>query len=101
QMFAQPNDPIQISQAYLPIAMWTVASNADWVTQVFDLGQLLSGVCTFVAATGGTNAGALVSLEHAEVLQLGQPGNAAPNGPTTADIYTGNLNGIHQSETFV
>ena len=101
QMFAQPNDPIQISQAILPVAIWTVASNANSVAKVFDLGQLLSGVCTFVAATGGTNAGALVSLEHAEVLQLGQPGNAAPNGPASSDIYTGNLNGIHQLETFV
>jgi alpha-L-rhamnosidase len=100
QMVSQPSDPIQVAQTNPAVAVWTVANTETTVSKVFDLGQLVAGVCRLVLHTAGANTFAPVTLEHAEVLQLVGP-NAAPNGPSTADIYTDNLDGISQKDTFV
>jgi alpha-L-rhamnosidase len=100
QMVAQPGYPIQATQTNPAVALWTVSNDETTVVKVYDLGQLIAGISRLTLHTGGNNLNARVTLEHAEVLQVSQPNNSAPNGPSQADIYTLNLNGISQAETF-
>jgi alpha-L-rhamnosidase len=98
QMFAQPSEPIQSTKTNFSVAVWTLSNDGATVKKIFDTGELISGVCSLTLKTGGTNAGAQVTLEQAEVLELGTD-NSSPNGPSTSDIYTVNLNGSSQLET--
>ncbi|MFL6215042.1 MAG: glycoside hydrolase family 78 protein [Blastocatellia bacterium] len=81
QLVAQPNEPIRITRTTRPLAV----NEPQPGVYVFDMGQNMVGWCRLNAQGA---AGTTVKLRHAEMLN--------PDGT----IYTDNLRGAQQTDTF-
>jgi alpha-L-rhamnosidase len=80
-LVAQPNEPIRVSREIKPVAVTQPKPGVC----VFDMGQNMVGWCRLKIQGG---AGTTVKLRHAEMLN--------PDGT----IYTDNLRGANQTDTF-
>jgi len=100
QMVAQPTDPIRIMEYRHPVDMWTNRDGGFY--RIYDLGQNIAGWCilSFTNTTTNNFSGTEIYVRHSESLILNVANNMQGGGIGGSNIYTANLGGAAQRETY-